>query len=68
MTNLQIYNKLNHLKPSFKMEVNHFIEFLLQKQKNQEKNKKPQFGCAKGKFRMSADFDEPLEDFKEYME
>ena len=25
------------------------------------------FGCAKGAFRMAADFDEPLEDFREYM-
>jgi hypothetical protein len=25
------------------------------------------FGCARGKFRMAADFDEPLEDFKDYM-
>ena len=27
----------------------------------------PGFGCAKGKFEMMADFDEPLEEFKEYM-
>lgn len=25
------------------------------------------FGCLKGKLRMSPDFDEPLEDFKDYM-
>jgi hypothetical protein len=24
------------------------------------------FGCARGKFRMASDFDEPLEDFAEY--
>ena len=27
----------------------------------------PVFGCAKGQFRMSEDFKEPLEDFKDYM-
>ena len=27
----------------------------------------PGFGCLKGMFEMSPDFDEPLEDFKEYM-
>ena len=27
----------------------------------------PIFGSAKGKYQMSDDFDEPLEDFKEYM-
>lgn len=28
---------------------------------------KPGFGCMKGAFEMAPDFDEPLEDFKEYM-
>ncbi|MFM8653172.1 MAG: type II toxin-antitoxin system Phd/YefM family antitoxin [Verrucomicrobiota bacterium] len=33
-----------------------------------EESKKAKFGCAKSKgFYMSPDFDEPLEDFKEYM-
>jgi len=33
-----------------------------------EDSKKAKFGCAKSKgFYMSPDFDEPLEDFKEYM-
>ena len=26
------------------------------------------FGCMRGQFKVSEDFDEPLEDFKEYME
>ncbi|MDR1250454.1 MAG: DUF2281 domain-containing protein, partial [Treponema sp.] len=30
--------------------------------------KKPIFGCAKGKFKMSDDFDAPLDDFMEYMQ
>jgi uncharacterized protein DUF2281 len=29
---------------------------------------RPRFGSAKGLITMSDDFDEPLEDFKEYME
>ena len=29
--------------------------------------KKPVFGCLKGQIWMSDDFDEPLEDFKDYM-
>ena len=29
--------------------------------------RKPIFGIAKGKIKMAADFDEPLEEFKEYM-
>jgi hypothetical protein len=29
---------------------------------------RPQFGCLAGKIHLAQDFDEPLEDFKEYME
>jgi hypothetical protein len=29
--------------------------------------KMPVFGCAKGKFKLSDDFDAPLDDFAEYM-
>ncbi|GHU52704.1 hypothetical protein FACS189496_3250 [Bacilli bacterium] len=31
------------------------------------KCKTPVLGCAKGRFKMSDDFDAPLDDFKEYM-
>ena len=34
---------------------------------NQGEKKTPKFGYAKGTFEMSPDFDEPLEDFKDYM-
>jgi hypothetical protein len=67
MTDIQIYNKLHFLKPSLKKEVSDFIDHLLSKHKSTTKNKKPKFGSAKGRFKMSADFDDPLEDFKEYM-
>ena len=33
----------------------------------EEEKKVPVFGCAKGQFRIAEDFDEPLEDFKDYM-
>ena len=68
MTDIQLYTKLYYLKPTLKKEVYDFVDFLLTKQKKQKKIKKPQFGCAKGRFVMSPDFDEPLDDFKEYME
>ena len=32
-----------------------------------EQQKTPIFGCLKGQIWMSDDFDEPLEDFKDYM-
>jgi hypothetical protein len=50
-----------------KSEVNDFIDFLMTKKKKEIKKKKPKFGCAKGQIYTSPDFDEPLDDFKEYM-
>jgi len=41
--------------------------FLLEKSAKSKKKVIPQFGSAKGKIKMSADFDEPLDDFKDYM-
>jgi hypothetical protein len=38
------------------------------RQKEKEiRNKTPKYGCAKGQIYLSPDFDEPLDDFKEYM-
>ena len=34
---------------------------------NLPETKTPKFGFMKGRFKMSADFDAPLEDFKDYM-
>ena len=68
MADVQLYKRLQNLKPSLKEEVYDFIEFLLTKQeKDTKKIKKPHFGCAKGRFIMTPDFDAPLEDFKDYM-
>lgn len=67
MTDAQLYKRLQNLKPSLKAEVYDFVDFLLTKQEKDIKPEKPQFGCAKGRFKMSPDFDAPLEDLKEYM-
>lgn len=64
----QLYTKLNYLNPSLKKEVSDFVDFLLSKQSKIKQTKKPKFGCAKGRFIMAPDFDEPLDDLKEYME
>lgn len=66
MEHAQLHTKICSLPPSLKSEVNDFVDFLLSKQKKEMK-KKPKFGCAQGKIYMSPDFDEPLDDFKEYM-
>lgn len=68
MTEVQFYKILENLKPSLKAEVYDFVDFLLTKQQKVVKPKKPQFGCAKGRFKMAPDFDEPVEDLREYME
>jgi len=67
MTDTKLYSKLHYLKPSLKMEVYDFVDFLLSKQNKEAMSKKPTFGCAKGRFKMSSDFDAPLEDLNEYM-
>ena len=70
MENVSFYDKFNALPEKLKGEVLNFIEFLLEKNHKNKKNKKvktPKFGSCKGMFEMAPDFDEPLEDFKEYM-
>ena len=68
MTSLTLYSKLEALPPNLKSEVSDFIDFLIEKAKKKDtKNVKPKFGSLKGKIKLSVDFDEPLEDFKEYM-
>ena len=34
---------------------------------NQKMSREEMFNCMRGHFKMSNDFDEPMEDFKEYM-
>ncbi|MCH8318415.1 MAG: DUF2281 domain-containing protein [Bacteroidetes bacterium] len=78
MNNHLTFNKYNTLPKNIQQEVTDFIEFLVEKYHKQvqvnvpEKEKKPKkrksnFGSAKGLIFMSEDFDEPLEDFKDYM-
>jgi len=67
VTDVQLYKRLQSLKPSLKAEVYDFVDFLLTKQEKDIKPVKPRFGCAKGRFIMSPDFDAPLDDLKEYM-
>lgn len=65
-----LYSKLNQLPENLKSEVLDFIDFLLSKPKVPKESKDsqvPKFGSGKGMFVMKDDFDEPLEDFKDYM-
>lgn len=66
MNNILPYS-LAGLPKDIQQEVKDFIEFLLSRRKHQPtKSKKPTFGSARGKIKLSPDFDEPLEDFKDY--
>jgi hypothetical protein len=66
-----LFSKINQLPEALKTEAIDFIDFLISKSKKKErepvKKSKRQFGSLKGKIVMSPDFDEPLEDFKDYM-
>ena len=71
MTEKTILLEVYQLPESLKLEVLHFISFLKKEYvKNNQENIDPSpriFGRAKGKYKMSPDFDEPLDDFKDYM-
>ena len=59
--------EINSLPKALRDEVSDFIDFLKKKAKTKSKLKVREFGFAKGKIKLSADFDEPLDEFKNYM-
>lgn len=69
MTEQLILSQLHLLPEKLKIEVLHYVSFLVQSSspKKPVKKKMPKFGSAKGKYVMSSDFNAPLEDFQEYM-
>ena len=67
MDNVLLLNKITSLPESLKSEVEDFIDFLAAKTEKKQQKGKPVFGSAKGMFVIKPGFDEPLEDFKDYM-
>lgn len=68
MSDVELLKKVSALPEKLKDEVDNYIDFLLQKHAGSDVPKKQlRFGMMKGTFVMSDDFDEPLDDFKEYM-
>ena len=78
MSTIMLYSKIELLPEHLQKQVLDYIEFLLSREGKEpemkegkgaavKKTLKAGFGGAKGMFIMSPDFDEPLEDFKEYM-
>lgn len=70
MSALELAYKIESFPDVLKEEVNDFIDFLSEK-KGKEKKIFPlaerQAGLAKGMIEMLPNFDDPLEDFKDYM-
>lgn len=63
-----ILARIQQLPEQLKQEVLHYAEFLQAKYNTQNRSTKNRTaGSAKGKYELSPDFDQPLEDFKEYM-
>jgi len=71
INSITVSNKINNLSMPLLIEANSYIDYLIENNNNfTQKNikKKPiKAGFAKGFFVMMPDFDEPLDDFKEYM-
>jgi len=76
MSTMALYSKFEALPDKLQQQVLDYIEFLLSRESKKPKTQKPPksppklkagFGGAKGMFVMAPDFDEPLEDFKDYM-
>ena len=67
MTDILIYSRISNLPPNLKREVSDFVEFLETKKTKISSKKKSVFGYAKGSIIIKPGFDDPLEDFKEYM-
>lgn len=75
-TSLVLYNKILQMPEEVKDQVNDFIDFIISRKElkkdeldhsGKSTNDKRPFGILKGKIKMADDFDEPLDDFKDYM-
>lgn len=67
MTNTALYTRISTLPKSIQDEIFDFTEFLIQKNKDKLSKIHPKAGCMKGIFTMRDDFNEPLDDFNDYM-
>lgn len=66
MSWLEIVEKVKSLPPGLKKDVEEYFEKKLLRFLKAS-NKQPVFGSAKGMFVIKPNFDEPLEDFEDYM-
>jgi Protein of unknown function (DUF2281) len=63
-----VMEKVAKLPANLRSKVSDFVDILLAKEHDSEDEiNRPVFGSGKGMFVMKPGFDDPLEDFKEYM-
>lgn len=67
MSDAILYANISALPDNLKAEVADFVSFLQQKVKFEKKKSERKLGGLKGTFILSPDFDEPLDEFKDYM-
>ena len=71
MNLLTLSEKINRLPPDKQQQVEDFVNFLESQYGSEEKGlasrRRANRGMAKGMLTISDDFDEPLEDFDDYM-
>jgi len=75
-TETKILEAISQMPETLKQEILHYAQYLIEKysrnseeqeELEQPKQKRGGFGILKDKIWISDDFDEPLEDMKEYM-
>lgn len=67
MSDAQLYREISTLPEDLKNQVIELVDALEAKSRAKSKTKVRTFGYAKDFFKMSEDFDDPLDDSKEYM-
>lgn len=63
----QLHTKIASLPLHLQQEVIDFVEFLEQKRKQSKQKIERKFGYAKEAIKLHDNFDDPIEDFKDYM-
>ncbi|MEJ7684256.1 MAG: DUF2281 domain-containing protein [Segetibacter sp.] len=70
MSELDFLEKVKLMPADYQQEVKDFINFVWEKKMGRDADisgRRKLFGAFKGKMWMSPDFDEPLEELKDYM-
>lgn len=67
MSDTSLYLDYHSLPEDLRKELLAYLETLKKKSKKKKTPAKRKFGALKGKFKIPADFNQPLDDFKDYM-